>query len=61
MSDKLTIGSRVITELGAGEIIGIDLPGSRAERFVVLLDSFKYKEPLCFFHDKIKKENPNAK
>ena len=32
------IGNRVDTPYGPGEIIGVDLPGYRAERLIVMLD-----------------------
>jgi len=34
---KLKVGMNVNTPLGCGEIIGIDLPGSKAWRWIVLM------------------------
>jgi len=42
-------GDRVITPDGPGEITGIDLPESRAWRYIVKLDTPKYEFTPAYF------------
>lgn len=53
---KFEPGERVITPDGPGTITGIDLPGSRAERFIVELDVPKYDFTPAYWEKDIRKE-----
>lgn len=48
-------GDKVTTPDGAGEIISVDLPESRAMRFVVRLDVSKYSFNPAYFPEEIRK------
>lgn len=54
----LKINDRVTTPDGPGTYVGIDLPESRVPRYIVKLDTDKYKfksGTACYFPDEVKK------
>ena len=51
----MKINDRVITPHGPGIIIGIDLPESRAMRYVIRLDVSKYPFNPAYFPEEIRK------
>lgn len=56
----LKINDRVMTPNGSGSYVGIDLPESRAARYIVKLDvdPFKYKSgTACYWPDDVKPIN----